>query len=284
MKWWLLGLFVAAGTVIAGAPVHAQPSLKVQPLQYEESLEKGERKKGFIDVTNPLTQVVKVNFSVEGFRQIDNKGNLAFYQDEQLSEAIQLDYYQFEIPANKTLRLYFIADGTKLPSGDVFAAIFARTANEISSGASPSVRVGTLLILSNGTPSARNAEITELTASPVQVGASLDGVMTIKNNAPSNTSNGFFPVVTVSVWPFGSVEKVKGPLVFAGNAREVPIHLPSNQLGVYKMSASIGDSHKDVWLLLVTGVWRWILPLLLIFVGVVGYILLRRHRLQSKHT
>jgi hypothetical protein len=252
----LIGLIGLAWSMME-TPVYADASLRVQPLQYQESLQKGERKKGFIDVSNPMSQAVKVKFTVEGFRQIDNTGNLAFYPDEQLRQGIQLDYDAFEIPAKKSLRLYFVVDGTKLPTGDVFAAIFAQTIAEAGS-ASPSVRIGSLLLLTNQTPSAHEAEVVALTAPLLQLGSTLNGQVAIKNSAKANTSSGFFPTLTISLWPFGPTTSIKGPLVFAGNTRQVPFSLPSNQLGVYKLSASVGGSRQERWVVVVTGMWRWV--------------------------
>jgi hypothetical protein len=249
--------FIGLAWGMTEAPVYADASLRVQPLQYQESLRKGERKKGFIDVSNPTSQAVKVKFAVEGFRQIDNDGNLAFYPDEQLRKGIQLDYDAFEIPAKKSLRLYFIADGTKLPTGDVFAAIFAQTIAE-AGGASPSVRIGSLLLLTNQTPSEHKAEVGALTAPILQIGSTLNGRVAIKNSARANTSSGFFPTVTISLWPFGSTTSIKGPLVFANNTRQVSFNLPSNQLGIYKLSASVGSSRQERWVIVITGMWRWV--------------------------
>jgi len=253
----LIIAFIGLLSCMTGTSVYADASLRVQPLQYRESLQKGERKKGFIDVSNPMSQSAKVKFTVEGFRQIDNKGNLTFYADEQLRQGIQLDYDVFEIPAKKALRLYFVADGTKLPTGDVFAAIFAQTVAETGS-ASPSVRLGSLLLLTNQTPAAHNAKVTALSVPVLQIGSTLDGQVSIKNSAPANTSNGFFPTITISLWPFGPSNSVKGPLVFAGNTRHVAFHLPSNQIGVYRLSASINGSHQERWVVAITGIWRWV--------------------------
>lgn len=253
---------ISLGWGLSGTAVYADASLRVQPLQYQESLQKGERKKGFIDVSNPMSQPAKVTFTVEGFRQIDNDGNLAFYPDEQLRRGIQLDYDAFEIPAKKSLRLYFAVDGTKLPTGDVFAAIFAQTIADAGS-ASPSVRIGSLLLLTNQTPSAHKAEVTALTAPVLQIGSTLSGRVAVKNTAQANTSSGFFPTVTISLWPFGPTTSIKGPLVFAGNTRQVLFNMPSNQLGIYRLSAAVGDSHKTRWVVIITGTWRWVCVALL---------------------
>jgi hypothetical protein len=277
VKKWLLGLIIVGVVCFGGSSAYADSSLRIQPLQYEESLQKGEHKKGFVDVSNPLPQSTKVMFSVEGFRQIDNKGNLTFYTDDQLRQGIQLDYDTFEIPAKKTLRLYFIIDGTKLPSGDVFAAIFAQTVADANVTALPSVRVGSLLILTNGTPAARDAAVVQLTTPLLQIGPTLNGQISIKNTASPQTSNGFFPHVTIRLWPFGPQYDIKGSFVYAGNTREVAFHEANSMFGVYKVSVTVGASHKERWVLLITGMWRWIVPALVV-VAVASVMIAYRHR------
>ncbi|MEO7904923.1 MAG: hypothetical protein ABIR91_03970, partial [Candidatus Saccharimonadales bacterium] len=191
---FLLSVAIALCVV---SSVEAEASLQVQPLQYVETLKKAERKKGFIDVTNPQPVEVGIELDVQGFRQVDNDGNLSFYDDQQLRDAIQLDYASIRIPAHRTLRLYFAVDGTKLPVGDVFAVIFAKIVNDRRTGAEPSVQVGTLLLLTNQTPGARQARVTSLQAPLLQFGSTLRGQVTLQNTAPANTSSGFFPEFTV---------------------------------------------------------------------------------------
>jgi hypothetical protein len=260
---------VSLGWVLTGTSAYADASLRVQPLQYQESLQKGERKKGFIDVSNPMSQVTKVKFTVEGFRQIDADGNLAFYPDEQLRQGIQLDYKEIEVPAKKTLRLFFIVDGAKLPTGDVFAAIFAQTTPD-QEVMMPAVRVGSLLILTNGTPGVRQAKIESLTMPLLQFGNSIRGEVKVKNTAPVSSASGFFPEITLRTWPFGSAQIVKSPLIYAGNSRTISFNQPSNQVGVYKMTASYGASYSDRWVIVVTGIWRWLLPVILL-AGLSGF-------------
>lgn len=263
-------------------PAYADTSLQLQPLRYQESFAQGERKKGFIDVTNSLAQPVRVGFDVQSFRQADEAGNLVFFEDEQIRQGILLDYDNFEIPAKKTLRLYFVIDSTKLPTGDVFAVLFAKTVPESAGGASPSVRVGSLLLLTNGTPSVHRAEIAKLKLPLLQIGTTLSGSVGVKNTAPQNTANGFFPSVTLHMWPFGSVTKLSGPLIFAGNTRTIAFKEPSNSLGIYKITASYAASHRDQWVILVTGIWRWILISIFALgsLAVGGYFIYRKRKIK----
>jgi hypothetical protein len=278
---YFVGVVIAVAILATvSQPVFADSALQLQPLQYEESIKPAERKKGFIDITNPSFQDSRVKFSVEGFRQIDDKGNLAFYPSDQLRAAIQLDYDEYVIPAQKTLRLYFIIDGAKLPTGDAFAAIFAQALPEAAGSASSSVRIGTLLILTNGTPSEHSAEVTKLQMPWLQLGESLTGVITVKNTASKTASSGFFPHIELTVWPFGKTETVRGPLIFAGNARAIKINQSSSQFGLYKVTARYGSSQQEQWVVLITGAWRWItssVAVLIVLVATVYGVLRRRH-------
>lgn len=275
-----IGVLLFAGFLAVVAPTaYAEPALGLRPLQYVETLQKGERKKAFIDVTNPSAQPVEVRFDVQGFKQVDDRGTLSFYADEKISGGILLDYREAEIPARKTLRLFFVVDGTKLPSGDVFAAIFAQTKPE-QAAAVPSVRLGTLVMLTNGTPGARDASIEGLEVVPLQIGESLRGEVKIKNTASVDSASGFFPEVKLSVWPFGPTRTVKGPLVYAGNTRTVAFDMPSNQIGIFRVTASYDQSRKEAWVVLVTGVWRWMIVVILATAAsvVAGLVWLRRRR------
>ncbi|MDB5187465.1 MAG: exported protein of unknown function [Candidatus Saccharibacteria bacterium] len=263
--------------LFSGPNVHAEPVIGLQPLQYVETIEKGERKQAFIDVTNPSSQAVLVQFNVQAFKQVDDKGGLSFYADEKISNGILLDYQEKQIPARKTLRLFFIVDGAKLPTGDVFAAVFAQTKPE-QVARLPSVRIGTLLILTNGTPGARKANIESLTAPLIQLGNSIRGEIKIKNTAPANTASGFFPEVTVDIWPFGPKSTITGPLIYTGNTRTISLDQPSNQMGIYKVTANYGDSVKAQWMLVITGIWRWILLGAFIAIAMAALIYKLRHR------
>lgn len=57
-----------------GAPSASATSLKISPLRYDTTLSAGEKKKGFVDVTNPSGSDVHVMLTVQAFRQTDNTG------------------------------------------------------------------------------------------------------------------------------------------------------------------------------------------------------------------
>lgn len=264
MKTWVCGVFVAAAFVIIGGQSVGAESLRIQPLQYQAELKKGERKKGHVDITNPSNEPVEARFYVEAFRQTDNKGNLTFFKSEQLEKGLLLDYDSVTIGARQTLRLFFIADGTKLPTGDVFGAIFAETLPLTPTGANTTVRVGSLIMLTNQTPGLRAVEITEFSVPFFQVGATVQGDMTLKNPAPKNAATGFFPMIDINMTPWGGSLKRQGPLIFAGNTRTVEFDIPSNAFGFYEVSVQANNARKTASVFLITGWWQIIAPLILV--------------------
>lgn len=288
MRHWL----VVVGAVILAlqsslvAQAVTQPALKIQPLQHVDTLAKGERKRGYVDITNVQSSAIDVELSVQGYRQVDNQGTLKFYDDERLTQGIQLDFHDAQIPAHKTLRLFFTADSTKLPTGDIFAAIFARVTSEASKGSASTVRLGSLLILTNGTPGERKADITALDAAAFQFGSGVDGRVSIKNTADPQTASGFFPDVTVDVWPFGPTTTLHGPLVYAGNTRTVSFRVDGDFIGFYKVTAAYQGKGVSRWLVAVTGFWRWLAPLLGVILAILLVLFMQRfkplHRFARK--
>lgn len=247
-RWLLLPLLVLGVSFLNDNPTHAL-SLKVAPLEYRTTLKQGEKQKGFIDVSNPTGQTVIIKTSVEAFTQTDDKGSLMFFKNEQLSAGILLDLDEFELGPREAVRMYFLADGTKLPAGDVYGAIFFSTtpAGQGSPGTSQSLRVGTLLSIVNSTPGSRKAEVTALSVPAFSLGNVLEGTYRIKNTADPKNSTGFYPNVSVKVSPLGETNTKKGSLVFAGRTRENSFSVKAPWLGVYRVSASYGTSSQSKW-------------------------------------
>lgn len=278
MKWLIavgMGIFVATSI---GTSVHAEAALQVQPLQREATLQKGERKQGFVDVYNPQSRTIDVSFRIQGFRQVDERGNLTFYDDQQLSQGVELSLASAQIPAHKTLRLVFIADGAKLPTGDVFAVIFAQVKPDAVSGANATVQLGSLLILTNQTPGARLAAVKEFDLNWLQVGTGVQATAIIANTAPTGTASGFFPTVTLTAWPFGPSWQIRGPLVQAGNSRTVVINEPTDQFGVYRVRVAVGNSSQERWAVFITGYWRWLIFVIGFVVAAAIVLLIWLHR------
>ncbi len=251
-------------------------SLKIAPHSYEASLGKGEVKKGFVDVSNPEYRSVKVRFAVQAFRQAADDGSLQFYDSEQLRAGVKLDYETMTLGPREAYRVYFILDGSKLPEGDVFGAIFATTVPEGAGSAEQAVRVGTLLLLQNGTPSAHEAHVVGFRAGWLQVGEGLWATIKLKNPAPENAATGFKPKITFASQPYGS-KIVDGPLLFAGRTREVQYTQPGNYFGPMYLKASVGESSRGHVVFAITGYWRWLAPVLLVVaLAVLGWSLKRR--------
>ena len=259
MRRLLLALVAIVAVVVSDASPLLANSLQIQPTIYRDiSLAKGEKKKGFVDVANPSAETQTVVMSVQGFRQIDDSGSLTFFDDKQVSAGLLLDLDEFELGPREAVRVYFLLDGSKLPSGDVFASIFA--ANKpasVPAGSQQAVRVGTLFVISNGTPASHEADVTRLGASPLQVGDRISATIDVKNTADEGATTGFFPKVTVATRPYGE-KIVDGPLLFAGRTRTIDYSVPGNYFGPILISAKVGSSEKSTLIFAVTGYWRWL--------------------------
>lgn len=268
----LAGLAICfVGVALLNAPKLSAASLRVQPLSYEDRLEKGEKKKGFIDITNPTQQTVNLQTSVRAFRQIDDNGSLQMYQSEQVTAGIIPDFDKFTLPAGQTMRLMFLIDGTKLPEGDVFAALMATNTPDQTGNMAQAVQVGTLLILENGTPGARAAEVTDLSVPFFQFGNIIHGSYKVKNTAPSDSSSGFKPKVSIAVSPFTEQKENVSSLIFAGRERQNQFELPTKRLGFYKISAKYGDSERSKWVFVASPLWLGTVVLLLMAAVVIYF-------------
>ncbi len=259
----VIGLFIGVCCLLPVATTHAE-SIRIQPLKVQSSLKKGEVKKGFVDITNPTASAVTVKLYVNGFRQINDKGDLEFFDSEQLQKGLTLDLSEFTLGSYQTLRLFYTADGTKLPMGDVFAAIFAQTEPTQKVGAKTALRVGTLVMITNQTPGSRHVEITALDTQFAQFGDRVTGNFLVKNPAPKQSTTGFFPSIKIEIVPLGASISSTGPLVFAGNTRTIDFSIPSNQFGFYSIKVTAADATKGQLIFLVTGWWRLLAPVIMI--------------------
>lgn len=276
-------VIVSAAISLIGSTITRAQSLEIRPTIYQNiRLEKGERKKAFVDVHNRSTTTQVINMKVRAFRQVDDSGALKFYDDERLTSGIILDLHEFELRGGEVIRIYFMMDGAKLPEGDVFASIFAQTfpPNE---PVAQSVQVGSLLTIINGTPTPHTADVTLLQATPLQIGESVTARFSLTNPADEHQATGFFPSVTVRMWPYGE-RVVKGPLLFAGRTRTIEYREPGNYVGPIRFEVDAGGEKATQLLFVVTGFWRWLLPLL-IAGGVVIFLTARRLNiaLRNRH-
>lgn len=247
------------------SPVSAE-SLKISPLRYDTTVLSGEKKKGFVDITNPSAVTADVKLSVQAFRQTNNSGSLEFYDSEALKEAVKLEFTEVELGPRETLHLAFLLDGARLPNGDNFVAIFASTIPEKTSVSTASVRVGTLLFIENDTPSSHKATVDQLSVPFFQFGSGLTAQFAVHNTAKLGEMTGFSPKIAISAWPYVK-EEVTGPLVFAGRTRNVTYVKNGNFLGIVAFTAQVGSSEKTAYSIMVTGYWRVLLPTLIVVAG-----------------
>ena len=262
MRWYLTAVMaVLVTSVFFGGSAHAQ-SLEIHPTIYQDvRLKPGERKKAYVDVVSSAASPQVITMTVQAFRQTDDSGALAFYDDTQVKEGIKLDLTEFELAPHEAIRIYFMMDGSLLPSGDVFAAIFARTAPK-SETAAQAVQVGSLLAIVNGTPPSHRADVSGLDANFLQIGDRITASIALTNPAAENTMTGFFPDLTVEAQPYTS-RQVKGPLLFAGRTRTVEYRQPGDYFGLINLKVDAGGNVKSQFIFVVTGYWRWLAPALL---------------------
>ena len=264
IRHWIVGAsLLAAGFFIVHATPVSAASLKISPLRYDTMLASGEKQKGFVDVSNPSSESVHVKLSVQAFRQTNDSGSLEFYDNPRMNSGVLLDYAETTLGPRETLHLAFVLDGTKLVSGDNFAVIFATTIPGENGAGQQAVRVGTLLIINNSTPSAHDATIEDLSGQLLQLGDGLHITFGVHNTADANATSGFSPMIAITAWPYIQ-ETVTGPLVFAGRTRTVDYSLKGNYLGILAIHVKTGSSEQVIYRLAVTGFWRILLPMILV--------------------
>lgn len=270
----LLIVVIISLCVCVASRVHAvtagQTSLKIQPLEYRETLGEGEKKKGFIDISNPTNQKLHLKVQVNAFRQINNRGEITFYDDDRIEQGIKTDFDEFELAPRQVLRMVFLVDGTKLPHGNIFAVIFFATQADGITQAAQQLRLGTILSLTNQTPPSQHVAIRSLDMAPLQLGQSIEGRLTVRNIGDPKKETGFYPRLTLQVDPiFSLTQRFEGPLVFPGFEREKSFSLDSSRIGFYRLS--VLDSRErelsSQWFFAMTGWARVVFFSLICLVG-----------------
>ena len=267
----LLLLAIFGLVCLLPAPAHAEvPGLQINPLKYEDTLETANVKRGYIDVANPGDTTITLQSQVQAFRQQDDEGRLAFFDDPQISDGIKVDLPNFELGPREAVRVAFSVDPVKLPKGGVYAVIFFRTIPPAqSSNASyvaESANIGTLLLLQNGPAGAHVGEISKLTLPFLQLGHGLKGSVSYRNTDRSQTAAGFSPTLSARVFPWGQSHKVASGLILPGSERRFEFVRTGSYFGLLPVTLTDTDSgqHRTVWVLALTGWYQWIL-LILIF-------------------
>lgn len=255
------------------------PGVQLRPLLYHEFIEPGEKKKGYVDVSNPTNSPLTLRTEVQSFKQVDAEGTLEFFDVEYLPEGVVPDLEEFTLGPKEAMRLYFLIDSAKLPPGDVFAVLFIQTVADGSSGVAQAVRAGTLMVLENGETGPRDAELRGLDLSFLQIGERISGSVKVKNAADPNKSTAFFPELTFALGPwFEQSTSKQGPLVFAGIERMIDFSVPSNHFGFYELTVSSHGAEVSRWLFVITGWWRWVVLSVLVGIGIglLVWLMLRR--------
>lgn len=279
MKLFVLGLISASlVAVLATVPTNAQ-GLKIAPLEYKTTLAANEQQTGAIDISNPTGQSIHVRVNVQAFKQIDNNGGLQFYDDERIARGIRLERTELDLGAREAFRLSFRIDGTALPTGDVYAAIFFTTDPSMPrNGVGQLVRVGTILSIVNKTPGPRSALVTNVNIPFLQFSDTIQGTYTVKNTGPSDT--GFYPTVDLAAWPGVKSHTADSSLVFGGRERENDFQFVTG-FGIHYVTVSYDGSRKGQWVVTLA---PWMLLAIIVIMLIVGIeLLLLKRRRGSGH-
>ncbi len=279
-------LSVALSLIAAKHPVNAF-GLKVSPLKYEAQLELGDKKLGYIDVSNPSDFSVTVTPEVEAFRQIDTDGNLEFYEDEQLKKGITLNQNRFDLGPREAARIFFTINSNNLPEGGVYGALlFGINSQDEQSGDRPSIatttRVGTLLLLENGDNGVKNGKISRFDIPFWQFGDGINGSVAFRAQE-SERALAFAPELQ-TVLPLAGETGMESGLVFPGNTRDFTINRHGSYIGVFPVEVKdeITGSTQRSWVLAVTGIWRIIISVAGIGIAVVVAVRRRNNHTKRK--
>ena len=283
---------VILGLVLSLAPtaVLADASLQLNPLKYEDVLPDATVRQGFVEVSNPSDTGIKVTTSVRGFKQADLDGNLAFFDDPQLSNGIIPDLPAFVLGPREAIRVTFSVDPSKLPRGGVYAVLFFRTQPEATSSnvsyLLESANIGTLLLLQNGAAGKANGEISKLSFPLLQLGSGIRGTITYRNTDRNTGGSAVTPRLSAKIQIFGKDHSSDGALVLPQSARKLPLIITGSYFGILPLQVSAaGASHKTVWIIACTGWYSYLL--IVIIAALVGYgiwqLLRRRSRVRQPH-
>lgn len=279
MRRWLVA-FLSGAVVVAWmqtAPTQAL-SLEIRPLEYRTSLDKGEKQKGFIDVTNPTSENIHIRTEVQAFRQVDDRGSLQFYDSEKVAAGIIPDLEEFDLGSRETLRMYFLLDGTKLANGDNFGALFFRIISTETTGVNGSLRLGTLFSIQNATPTDHRAEVSAFDVPFLQLGDTVSGTYSITNTADPNTTNAFYPQVQFTIAPFKQTKTHTSGLVFAGRTRTNEFSIETLRFGFYTLTLE-HNGVAGTRLIFVATPWQLVIAgLFVVALGLGSYLLWRRRQ------
>lgn len=280
MRRWFSCLLAVGAVMLAvscASPAHAM-SLEIRPLEYKTTLKEGESQKGYINVTNPSAESVRIKTEVQAFRQVDDRGSLQFYDSDRMAAGILPDLDEFDLASGETARVYFVLDGTKLASGDNFGALFFRIIPERSSGVNSSLRLGTLFMIANASQTDHRATIASFDVPFFQFGDGIRGRYSVTNIADPKTTNAFYPQVELSVTPLKRTVSDTSSLVFAGRTRTNDFHIDTFRFGFYAVTLEYNGT-KYTRLIFVANHWQLLIAALFVCALILGvYLLIARQR------
>ena len=275
----LLGIF---------QPVQAELAIKTAPLKYQTQLEVGSVKFGYVDVSNPTKNRLRLVTEVQGFRQTGNQGQLEFFDDERIKAGIIPELNDFELGPREAVRLKFTVDANKLGEGGAYGALFARTIPAPSQPAGNEVRIsarsGTLMILEIGKGGVKQGSINNVNLPSIIFGNELKGSFEYANVGVNPKSVAYSPKLSIKTGFFGKPKKYEGPLVMPKSARQIEFAQKGNHIGPIPITISDADNHaksKTVWVFAVTGFWKWLVPLVLILELLAIIIIVKRRKKVS---
>ncbi len=267
------GLAIVFIGYIQAVPAHAEASLQVSPQRYEEVISGTAVRNGFVDVSNPSDTSVQLQSEVQGFRQANLAGDLEFFDDATLSAAIGVDLPTFVLGPRESIRVAFRVDPSLLPKGGVYAAIFFRTVPPPQSSATSyiaeSAKVGTLLLLENGTGEHVGA-ITKFSLPLFQFGDGLRGTARYRNTDRNTTAAAFAPDLSTKVLFWGRNVALTGPYVLPQSEREFEVRRTGSYIGILPLSLRDSATGQVVtrWAIVCTG-WYALGILILVMFGAI---------------
>jgi hypothetical protein len=264
-------LTIAVLPLLVPVPAHAAlPELRIAPLEYRQHLDLGRLKTGVIDASNPTGSSMHVQVQVQAFRQLNDRGELQYYDDGRITSAITPAASGFDIGPREAVRTKFTIDPNKLGDGGAYAVIFLRTSDDQTAPGqiSTSARVGTLLVLDVGSGGTHTGRL-NLDGLPALHlgGSSLPLGYSYANTGHGSKALAFAPQITAST-TWSPPRKLTGPFVFPGRTRHQSANLPlANQLGPVQIRLTDGSGGSPAtsrWVFVVTGIWIWLLPIIVI--------------------
>lgn len=256
-----LFLLLASVLLISNAPASAA-GIQIAPLKYQTNLN-GKTMKGSVDITNQSATTQNITIQVQAFKQVNNKGDLQFYSNPLITSGITPDYNQFTLKPYERIHLYFLLNGRELPKKRIFAALLAQAEPVQSSyNITPILRVGTLLMLKNGNgDQPKQGKISNWHVGLFQFGSGISGSFNFKNTEKGGNSSGYFANFKVTL--AGASDSFSSDLVFPGISRPQSFYLPASRIGLYRLNlTSDTGASSSQWVFVLTGFWRWLLPLI----------------------